>query len=328
LPGRTTASEAATASPTQQQPVPSGVVRSTATVQAVRFLTIRAPSVTGLAAGQNGRLTLTRLIPNGRRVKQGDMLAELDQVQQLDDQREANAKLLELGHQLEEKRAQVRSDSAKRMAALKEAEADLAKARIQLSKGEVLAEIDRLQNEAKAESAVARVENLNKSHKLRNEAETAAVRVLELKVERQKVTIERIAKNLEKMTIVAPLDGLIAHENIWRNGTMGPPQEGDQVYPGMPLIRVFDPSEMLLVTQVNEPDIRTIAPNAKAKVYLDAYPKLVFDAVLESASPVATSGLESPVKTFTARFRIVQQDARLLPDLSAGLEISRAGSEP
>ena len=55
---------------------------------------------------------------------------------------------------------------------------------------------------------------------------------------------------------------------------------------------------------------------------LDAYPDVVFDAILESSSPVAAAGLDSPVRTFTTRFRIQQQDPRLLPDLSASLEIS------
>jgi hypothetical protein len=47
----------------------------------------------------------------------------------------------------------------------------------------------------------------------------------------------------------------------------------------------------------------------------------VFDAHLESASPAASSSLGSPLKAFSARFRIDQHDPRLLPDLSAAVEI-------
>ena len=96
--------------------------------------------------------------------------------------------------------------------------------------------------------------------------------------------------------------------------------------PNQPILRIFDPSEMIVDTQVNEPDIAALGTATHAKVYIDAYSNLVFDAQLESASPVATAGLESPVKSFATKFRISQQDPRLLPDLSASLEIE-VGSE-
>jgi len=76
---------------------------------------------------------------------------------------------------------------------------------------------------------------------------------------------------------------------------------------------------------VNEPDgVLLSRPGASAIVRLDAYPGAVFHAVLESASPVASTSLESPVKFFLARFRILDKDPRLLPDLSAAVEVEPA----
>ena len=99
---------------------------------------------------------------------------------------------------------------------MREAEADLAKSRIQLRKGPILSDIDRKKNEAKAESATARVASLNKSNESRVKAEAAAVRILELKLDRQQVMLERIQTNLERMVIKAPQVGMVALENIWR----------------------------------------------------------------------------------------------------------------
>ena len=70
---------------------------------------------------------------------------------------------------------------------------------------------------------------------------------------------------------------------------------------------------------VGEPDIEAIVPGSKANVYLDAYPDLVLPAHFEFASPVASAGLNSPIKTFTAVFRIDKTDPHLLPDLSAAV---------
>jgi hypothetical protein len=62
---------------------------------------------------------------------------------------------------------------------------------------------------------------------------------------------------------------------------------------------------------------------------LDAYPDLVFEAHMVSASPVASSALGSPIKTFSARFRLDKSDPHLLPDLSAAVvlePVAKGGS--
>ena len=103
---------------------------------------------------------------------------------------------------------------------------------------------------------------------------------------------------------------------------MCPFQEGDQAWPGQGMIKLFDPTDMVVITLSNEPDGAVLARGgAHAKIRLDAYPGVVFDAHFESASPVASAGLDSPIKYFSARFRIDQRDPRLLPDLSAAVEI-------
>jgi hypothetical protein len=62
-------------------------------------------------------------------------------------------------------------------------------------------------------------------------------------------------------------------------------------------------------------------------VHLDAFPELTFTAHFESASPVATSPLGTSMKTFSARFVIDQNDPRLLPDLSAAVDIETRASK-
>src|SRR5690349_8734000 len=64
-------------------------IRLTGTVQAVHFLTVQVPQV--MSQG-GGRVTLTRIIANGVRVKTGDMLAEFDRTAQTDSARDAKAK--------------------------------------------------------------------------------------------------------------------------------------------------------------------------------------------------------------------------------------------
>lgn len=293
-------------------------IRSTGTISAVHVFNVLVPTINGSGV----KLTLTKIIPNGTMVHEGDILAEFDRTQQFDDARDAKAKIDDLGHQLEQQRAQYRSDAAKRASDLKGAEAALAKAEIELRKGEVLSEIDRLKNEAIVVSARARVESLKKSSRFHDLDEAAGLRILELQRNRQEMVLERTKSNTDKLTVRAPLSGMAALENVWRNGSMGPFQEGDQAWPGQGMVKVFDPTDMLVITMINEPDGAVLGKGgARAKIRLDAYPGVIFDAHFESATPAASAGLGSPIKYFSARFRIDQRDPRLLPDLSAAVEI-------
>jgi HlyD family secretion protein len=292
-------------------------VRATGTIQAVRAFTVQVPQITG----QNGRLTLIKIAPNGTSVKQGDVLAEFDRTQQVDAAREAQAKFEDLGHQVQQKEAQNLSDAEKRSADIKQAEADLSKAQIELRKGPILSDIDRQKNEIKAASAALRVESLKSIDRSRRIAEAAALRILQLQTERQKVALDRARTNSERLLLHAPLAGMVALENVWRNGSMGNAQEGDQLWNGQPLLKIFDPSDMEVRALIGEPDGASLKPGAVAMVYIDAYPDAVFRARFHSASPVATSALGSPIKNFTALFRLDERDSRILPDLSAAIVV-------
>lgn len=309
-----------TTPPSTSATVDGRLIRATGIVQALEWQSVRVPQMTGVGGYE---ITLTRLIPNGAKVSKGDVLVEFDRLNLLDQERDAVALREDLTHQLGERKAQVRSQQATRGSQIREAQADLDRAHLQLRKGPVLSDIDRMKNEAKAENSRARLDSLKRSDALRAKAEQASVRILELKLERQGVTLERLRANLDRLVIKAPQDGMVAHENTWRQGSMGPPQVGDRMWPGMPILRIFNPARMVVQVTVDEPDFASVSTATHARVYLDAYPNESFDATLESASPVASAGLDTPVRNFTAVFRIAQQSPRLLPDLSAALEIER-----
>jgi HlyD family secretion protein len=310
--------------PVSQADAPKREIRLTGTVVAVRSYKILVPQI----RGQGGSLTLTRFISNGAKVKEGDLIATFDATQQLDDARDAQAKHDDHGHQVDQKRAQNRADAEKRASDLKQAEADLAKAEIELQKGPILSEIDRLKNEEKARIARLHVESLKKSGALHDQADAAALRVLELQRDRQQVALERIQSNIKLLEIRAPLAGMVAQDLVWRNNTMAHAQEGDQLWRGQSVASIFDPSEMAIRCAVGEPDDVALIPGAHAIVYLDAYPGLVLSARFESSSPVASSNLGSPVKTFSAVFKFDKSDPHLMPDLSAAVVLEPPSGAP
>jgi HlyD family secretion protein len=290
-------------------------IRLSGIVEAVHTTKLLVPQI----YGQNSQMTLTKIIPNGTRVREGDLVAIFDSTTQADSARDALAKFEDLGHQVDQKIASNRADAEKRTSDLRQAEADLAKAEIELQKGPILSQIDREKNEVKAQIARVHVESLKKSNTAHDRSDAAALRILELQRDRQKVMLERTQNNMAKLEVHTKIAGMVAHANLWRNNSMGHPQEGDQFYRGQSLLSIFDPSEMRVRCSVGEPDGAALAAGAKALVYFDAYPELAIPAHFEFASPVASSALGSPIKTFTAIFKLDKTDPHLMPDLSAAV---------
>jgi HlyD family secretion protein len=303
--------------PPQDAPRLQRELRLTGILEATRSSKVTVPRV----VGQQGSLTLTRLIANGTPVKTGDLIAEFDPTQQIDAAFTARAKYDDLSHQVEQKAAQNRADAEKRRADLTQAEADLNKALLEVQKAPILGEIDRLKNEEKVSIARQHVESINKSNGLHEASDAAALRILELQRDRQKVAMERAQSNIDRLQSRASLPGMVAHQNVFRGNTQGHAQEGDQLWSGQALVSIFDPTEMMVRCMVGEPDRGTLKPGMRAKVFLDAYPDLALPAHFEFASPMASSALGSPIKTFTAIFKLEKTDRRLMPDLSAAVVI-------
>jgi HlyD family secretion protein len=298
-------------------PQPPRAVRTLGTIAAQRALSVQVPRI----SGQGGGLTLVHLIPNGSVVQTGDTIAEFDATAQIKTQRDAQAKYDDLSHQVEQKIAEDHSNAAKRASDFTQAMADLDKAKLEIRKGPVLSDLDQAKNTEKLHDAEAHVQSLLRSNKLHDDAERAEIEVLVLQRDRQKVTLARLKNDFDRLTIKAPINGMVALDNIWKNNTMGHAQEGDQLYPGNPLLRIFDPSSMVLQLSVNEADGAALRPGSRAIVHLDAYPALTFTARFDVASPVAASALGSPLKTFAARYILDSRDPHLLPDLTAAADI-------
>lgn len=298
-------------------------IRLTGLVEAVHSSKVLVPQI----FGPGGPLTLTRLIRNGSEVKEGDIIATFDATTQIDAARDAQAKYDDLGHQVEQKKAQNRSDLEKRAVDLKTAEGELAKAEMELKKGPTLTPIRLEQAKVRAEIARKHVDSLKKTNAIHDRADAAAFRILELQRDRQKVALERAQTNIQKLEIRSSLPGMVAIQDVYRSNSRGKPQEGDQLFPRQPLASIFDPSEMAVRCSVGEPDGIGLSPGMKTKIYLDAYPDISLPGHVEFVSPVAASALGSPIKTFTALIKLDGGDKRIMPDLSAAVVIEPEASK-
>jgi outer membrane protein TolC len=96
-------------------------VRATGVIRAVRSITIQVPRIAGLG----GNLTLVSVIRNGTVVSSGDAIAGFDRTNDLKLLQEAQTKLDDLEHQIEQKKAEQISNAEKRTSDLQQSEARL-----------------------------------------------------------------------------------------------------------------------------------------------------------------------------------------------------------
>ena len=173
------------AAATANGPARVGTVRWTGLLEAVRSTRVTVPQVTG----QTFRMTLTRIVPNGATVTKGDVIAEFDPLEQLDQARQSAAKYDDLSHQVRQRQADNAANVEKRRLEREQAEADLAKARLDVSKAPVLGTIEAQQNTIRETKAEARVESLRRTQPEEERADRAALRILELQRDRQRASV-------------------------------------------------------------------------------------------------------------------------------------------
>ncbi len=86
----------------------------------------------------------------------------------------------------------------------------------------------------------------------------------QMKIKQAENKISHCQDQLDKLILKAPFDGLIVHETNWIKGQKV--QEGDALYPGMPVVKLPDLSVMQAKLQVNETDAQQVKEGQMAKI--------------------------------------------------------------
>lgn len=306
---------------------PEQILRLKGTTEAVQARAIVAPL---LAGQQVHTLTIIRLTPGGTKVKQGDVLVEFDRQDQLKDFVDKQADYQKLVDQVAQEQAKESAARAKDETELKTAENNLRKAELEIQKAEIVSKIDAEKNQENYDEAKATYDQLRETFDLKRKAAQAAIRILEIQRDRTQQTMMHAQANADLMQVHSPLDGVVVLNTIWKQGTMGEVQEGDQVRAGVPFMEVVNPATMQVRVMANQQDFSALQVGQTAKVRLDAYPEMVFPAKLEQISPIGEDGdFSSKLRSFVVIVSIQGNDPKLMPDLSAAVDVdlTRAKAE-
>jgi HlyD family secretion protein len=301
-------------------------LRVTGLTEATRSYVVAAPLQAGGGAGGPGgereSLVITRLAPPGARVARGDVLVEFDSQNQEKVAFEKAAEYRDFVEQIAKKRAEheaarVKDESLREQAANKVEHLEL-----EVLKNEMLAAIKAEKNNQDLDEARQRLAALRASFDLKRQAAGAELRVLEIKRDRAKAAMEHATANATALTIRSTMDGLIVPRQMWKGSGPSDVQEGDQLNPGAPVLEVVNPASMQVRARVNQADLQHIRAGQRVTVRLDAYPDLVLPGRIAQVAPIALPGsFSSRVRTFSATVAIEGTSDRLLPDLTAAVDV-------
>jgi len=298
---------------------PENFLRLKGTTEAVQARAILAPL---LAGQQIGTLTIIHIAQAGTKVKQGDLLVEFDRQAQMRDIIDKQAEYQKLADQVAGEQAKESAARAKDETELKTAEDNLRKTELEIQKAEIVSRIDAEKNQENLEEAKATYDQLRETFDLKRKAAQAAIRILEIQRDRTQQTMEHAKANSDKMQIRSPLDGVVVLNTIWKQGTMGEVQEGDQVRAGVPFMQVVNPVTMQVRVHANQQDFPSLQVGQMAKVRLDAYPEMVLQVKVDQISPIGENGdFSAKLRTFVVIVAIEGNDPKLMPDLSAAVDV-------
>ena len=297
-------------------------LRTTGLVESIRFHNVAAPRLVGATAPGSNTLIITRLVPSGTQVEPGQLLVEFDRQNQLKAAIDRRSEHRDLEEQILKKRAEQEQARAKDDTERAVTASAVENARLEMKKNAYLGRIDQEKNEQRLEEAEAKQKQLIATFDLKRRAAEADVRILEIQRDRAYKAMKSAEDNATRMVVTSPISGMVVLRMVWRPGQQVEIQEGEEARPGMPIMQVVDPAQMLVRVKVNQADVHLLRAGQPARISLDAYPELRFDGRVEHVAPVGTTSmLTNRVRNFVATVSIKGSHPKLLPDLSAAVDV-------
>jgi HlyD family secretion protein len=251
------------------------------------------------------------LVPEGTRVKEGDLLIRF-----------------------ESQKYEIAKGTAE--SALAVARADLSKALGQLEAQKVAQEKARLEYASLPELAAKGYVNRSEldGARLGHQEMQAATRSFEAAVEAARANVQRAEsevgqqeRKLAEGNVHAPRDGVVVYATTGEGANRRKLGVGVTPFEGMQLMYLPDPSSMRVDAEISEFDLAKVRVGSPVALRLDAYADVEFRGEVAAISSLArqkiskVSGQPIGVKVFDVTIAVTDQDERLKPGLSSTVEI-------
>jgi len=286
---------------------------------------LAAPPVAG------GTLQIVELARTGTRVHTGDVVMDFDPSEQEYNLAQNQSDLAQAEEEIAKSRADAAVQVSQDQLALLKDKFAARRAELDVSKNELVSEIDGKKNLLALDEAKRALAQLMEDIKSHAAANQASIALSEEKKNKARLAVEQARENIQKMTVRSPIDGLIVvHGNrdstggIFFDGmTLPEYRVGDQARPGSPIAEVVDISQLDVSVQAKETDRSLLSANSAAEVRVNALPNDVFSAKVKNIAGASAHEFwdDNPRRTFEVVLRLANSDPRLRPGYATRVTI-------
>ncbi len=253
-------------------------VETTGELDAVRSHIITSPRISYTAK-------VSWLLPEGSRVGKDELVVrlEMDEVQNqyltaLDQLEIAKADAENKEAELNLQQLLYEAQYLNSQASAQAAQLQLAKLEFEPLKTREIKKLEIERYEIDAEQARLKMEALKK---IQNEER----KHMNLIIRQVQNRVEKLQENLKLLTIKSPVAGIVIYEENWI--TDEKLILGDQIYPGMPLVKIPDMSVMQVKLQLGESEAQRVKKGQKAHVTVPNLNNLVLPGHVENVDNMA-----------------------------------------
>ena len=148
----------------------------------------------------------------------------------------------------------------------------------------VYSKMEIVESQIDTELAETRADHARESQDIQDQLSQAEIDLLAIERRKADIKVEQAVEGLAALDVRSPHGGIVMLERDWRGNTV---RVGDTVWPGRPLAKIPDLTEMQAEVYVLEADAGDLEDGLAATVWLAADPEVAHSATLKSVDPMA-----------------------------------------
>lgn len=292
-------------------------VNSTGELRAKNSLDIKGPS----RVQQMGiyEMTISKLVPEGTIVKEGDFVAELDKSV-------IAGKLKDIQINLEKLESQYKLAKLDSSLTLSQARDNLENLKFAMEEAEIVKQQSTYEApsiirkaEIDYEKSVRAYNQAVKNYQTQVEKSIANVSVTNADLQKEMGNFRKMNELVTEFTILAPANGMVIYEREWGGRRR---EVNSTIQPWDPTVATLpDLSFMESVSYINEIDIQKIKKDQKVKIGLDASPEKKLSGKVTRVANIGEQRGSNDSKVFEVVIQINEKDTTLRPAMTTSNKI-------
>lgn len=286
-------------------------------VKALKSITISAPA-------EAGDLQIVKVSPEGTVVKSGDVVVEFDKTKTEQELAQFRSALKSAEAEIGQARAQARLSEEEDTTAVLKAGYDVAGAKLEASKQEIVSKIEGEEAKLKLADAEQKLREAQIKQKSDQTLHQATIESKEQASKKAKYDVERAERALAQMILRAPSAGTISLLQHWSGSNMTSFRPGDRAWPGSPIAELPDATTLRISARVDETERGQLATKQPVTVQLNAIPDRQFTGHIEQISAIASMDFSSgwPItRNFILEILLDQTDSRFKPGITGQVTV-------